>query len=113
MPSVLIKMKDGSELTYELDQEELIYDGVERQGTKLPHGCLAGSCGSCRCIIHEGSDQLSPAGAIEENTVQHLIEKYEEKYGKDFLEGKNIRLACRSRIKGEGNIVIEPIKEKI
>lgn len=113
MPNVLIKMKDESELSLELDKEEVLYDGVERHGTKLPHGCLAGSCGSCRCIIHKGHELLAPARAIEMNTIEHIVEKYEEKYGVGFLEGKIVRLACRARIKEEGDIIIEPIKEKI
>jgi ferredoxin len=111
MPKALILLPNGEEKEFEITEGEPVYDGVEKHGLKLPHGCLAGSCGTCRCIVHEGNENLSKKGAVEENTVEHIIQKYEEKYGKDFFKGKQVRLVCRAKIFGD--VKLEPIKEKI
>ncbi len=102
---------EKEEKKFEVNEGELIWDELERQGTKLPAGCLAGSCGTCRINVLEGADSLAPKGAIETETTNHLMDQYRKKYGEEFLKDKNIRLACRARIKG--SIKITPLKEKI
>jgi ferredoxin len=102
---------EKEEKKFEVNEGELIWDELERQGTKLPAGCLAGSCGTCRINVLEGADSLAPKGAIETETVNHLMDQYKKKYGEEFLKDKNIRLACRARIKG--SLKITPLKEKI
>jgi len=102
---------ENGEKQFEVSDGELVWDELDRLGTKLPAGCLAGSCGTCRINVLEGENSLAPKGAVETETVAHLMEQYKKKYGEDFLKDKNIRLACRARIKG--NLKITPIKEKI
>lgn len=110
MPTVSL-VTEKEEKKFEVQDGELIWDELDRLGTKLPAGCLAGSCGTCRINVLEGSDSLVPKGAIETETVNHLMDQYKKKYGEDFLKDKTIRLACRARIKG--NLKITPLKEKI
>ncbi len=94
--------------TFELEKEEILYDGLERHGLKLPAGCLAGSCGTCRVNILKGNkDDLKPAGHIEQDTLNALKKEYIEKYGADFLNEKNIRLSCRARVLGDITIEIQ------
>lgn len=114
MPTVSVKTIQAAENTnkddqsFELNESELLFDGLDRQGLTLPHGCLAGSCGSCRVEVHEGSENISPASAIEKNTIEALITEYNQKYGEDHAKGKTIRLSCRSKVNGD--ISISPLK---
>ena len=110
MPTVSL-VTENEEKTFEVKDGELIWDELDRLGTKLPAGCLAGSCGTCRINVLEGEGNLTPKGAVETETVNHLMDQFKKKYGEDFLKDKSIRLACRARIKG--NIKIAPLKDKI
>lgn len=112
MPSVSICEKDeenSSEKCVSLENQCVLFDGLDNQGITLPHGCLAGSCGSCRIEVLEGEENLSPPSAVERDTLSHIRDEYEEKYGKEFLEGKTIRLSCRAKILG--NVKIRPLKK--
>ena len=110
MPTVSLKINDEVK-QFEVHENELIWDELDRLGTKLPAGCLAGSCGTCRIQVLEGPENLSEPRAVEKETVHHLEERYKEKYGDDFMKGKSIRLSCRARITGD--VSITPFKEKI
>ncbi|MBL7663746.1 MAG: (2Fe-2S)-binding protein [Bacteriovoracaceae bacterium] len=98
MPMVSIK---GHQKTYKLDENEIIYHGLERQGETLPHGCLAGSCGACRIEILSGENELSPPSFIEQNTIEGVRTEM-KKISPDIDHSKRkIRLACRAKIKGD------------
>lgn len=106
MPRVSI---EGTDKIFEVKDNEVIYDALCDRGEELPHGCLAGSCGACRINVIEGIENLAPATFIENNTLEALKEEFTAKYGKEFLTDKNIRLACRARVKGD--VQIKPIKQ--
>ena len=114
MPTVSVKNAQTTENTtptersFEVNEGELMFDGLDRQGCTLPHGCLAGSCGSCRVEILEGVENISSPSAIERNTIEALIAEYNQKYGEDRVKGKTIRLSCRTKV--NGNVVIEALK---
>jgi ferredoxin len=105
MPKVSI---EGTDKIFEVKDGEVIYDALSDRGEDLPHGCLAGSCGACRIDVLEGKENLVASTFIENNTLDALKEEFTQKYGKEFLTGKNIRLACRARVKGD--VLIKPIK---
>lgn len=118
MPTVSVKnINDNEELDAEneaeftVSEEQILYDELESQDYKLPHGCLAGSCGSCRVWVIEGEDQLSPPSPIELNTLEAIKLTYAETRGEAYLQGRTIRLSCRARIKGSGKIIIAPLKK--
>ena len=118
MPTVSVKnLNDNEELdensvqNFEVSMDQILYDELEAQEYKLPHGCLAGSCGSCRVWVVEGADQLSPPSAIEQNTLEAIKLTYAETRGEAYLQGRTLRLSCRARVKGEGTIVIVPLKK--
>jgi ferredoxin len=96
--------KDNS--TFELNGSEIIYDGLDRQGHKLPAGCLAGSCGTCKVNIISGIENCHKAGSVEQDTVNHISKTYKEKNGANAMDGKNLRLACRAKITGPVTIEI-------
>lgn len=113
MPSVSLAPdleKPEEYKTLEIELSQTLYDECERLDVELPHGCLAGSCGSCRVQIEEGADNLKPASLIEQNTIDALKEELVEKYGAQFIEGKEIRLACRARLIKEGPLKFKPFK---
>ncbi|MBK24038.1 MAG: hypothetical protein CME70_08565 [Halobacteriovorax sp.] len=113
MPSVSISLNpDKPEEIQELEVElnQTIFDECEQKGIKLPHGCLAGSCGSCRIEVIEGSELLKPPSLIEQNTIDALKEEMIERYGEEFITGKEIRLSCRTRLINDGNVSFRPIK---
>ena len=80
---------------FELKSGDIIYDGLIDQGLDLPHGCLSGSCGACRIEIISGTENLEVASFIEKNTLQGLKDEF--KLASDFP----LRLACRTKIKGD------------
>jgi len=108
MPKVSLKKDQGNQ-DFEIEKNEILYHGIEKQGVELPHGCLAGSCGSCRILVLEGDENLGLPGYIESDTIRHLKEEYEKKFGKEFLKDKVIRLSCRAKIKA-GLVKITPLK---
>ncbi len=118
MPTVSVKnindneeLDENSEQNFDVNIGQLLYDELEAQGHQLPHGCLAGSCGSCRVWVIEGEDQLAPPGAIEQDTLDSIRLTYAETRGEAFLQGRKLRLSCRARIQGDGKIVIAPLKK--
>ncbi|MBI4412650.1 MAG: (2Fe-2S)-binding protein [Deltaproteobacteria bacterium] len=47
-------------LIVEVPRGSKIPDIVDECGATLPFGCRMGSCGTCRCIIVEGMENLNP-----------------------------------------------------
>jgi len=81
-------------ISEEIAENTTIYDGLHDKGHDLPHGCLAGSCGSCRVEILEGMDNLAPPGAVELDTITSL------KSSLNLKDDFPLRLTCRAKIKG-------------
>ncbi len=117
MPTVSVKEIDENgevleKITFESEVllGEVVYDELDKAGHQLPHGCLAGSCGSCRVQILEGAELLSPPAAIEADTIKHVTQNYNERLGEGYLQGTIIRMACRAKIQKEGKLIISPLK---
>jgi ferredoxin len=108
MPTVLVSSNSPNQidLKYEVDEGKIIFDELERQGLVLPHGCLAGSCGSCRIEILQGAQNLSVAGAVESDTVLAIIKNYNDTGRGDLVSNKNVRLSCRAKVLGDIKIKI-------
>ncbi|MFZ8932676.1 MAG: 2Fe-2S iron-sulfur cluster-binding protein [Bacteriovoracaceae bacterium] len=108
MHTVLIKDLDGKTKEFKLEDNEVIYDGLSRQGYELPHGCLSGSCGSCKVLVCEGVENLGQAKTVESDTLKHVEQNYENLYGKEVFKGYPLRLSCRARVKGD--VTLELLK---
>lgn len=110
MPTVLVAKAASSDEReeFQVKEGEILFDQLDAQGKTLPHGCLAGSCGSCRIEVIEGAENLSEPGAIETDTLKALQKSYTEKYGAEFIADKTLRLSCRARV--NGNVKICAIK---
>lgn len=99
MPRVSIQ---GTDKSFEVKTDEIIYNALSDQGEELPHGCLAGSCGACRIEVLAGKENLHPPGAIEQNTIEAI------KLDLKLPENIEIRLSCRAKVIGD--VSIKPVK---
>ncbi len=99
MPRVSI---EGTNKSFEVKTEEIIYNALSDQGEELPHGCLAGSCGACKVEILQGKENLHLPGVIEQNTIDAL------RIELNIDQTKEIRLSCRAKVLGD--VTIKPIK---
>lgn len=101
MPTVLVSsgLPNEEDQKFQVLEGKIVFDELERLGLLLPHGCLAGSCGSCRIEILEGAENLSPLGAVETDTVEAINRSAS-------VVNKNIRLSCRAKIYGDIKIAV-------
>lgn len=108
MPTVLVttRLPNEKDQQFEVQEGKILFDELERQGLVLPHGCLAGSCGSCRIEILEGAENLSVPGAVEADTVESIVNNYCETNRSAAVLNKNIRLSCRAKVLGNIKIAI-------
>ncbi len=92
MPTVLVKFsKDDKIQEVTCTSEQNLFQSFEENKIDLPHGCLAGSCGSCAIVILEGEANLSKPGIIENDTIESLKKEHGD---------QNIRLSCRAKPQG-------------
>ncbi|MCF8059176.1 MAG: (2Fe-2S)-binding protein [Bacteriovoracaceae bacterium] len=115
MPTVSVRKlnSDGTlstenELEKVCDKGQTLWDALDAQGFKLPHGCLSGSCTACRIEIISGSHSLEAPGFTEEAALKRYIENFKQRNGEDALSGKTIRLSCQAKISGDENIELVP-----
>ena len=54
MASITIQSPDGTEETFECDEDTTILDALEEAGLDHPSSCRAGACSSCAMKIVEG-----------------------------------------------------------
>lgn len=101
MPIVSI---EGEEKTYEVKEKEVIFDALDNQGLKLPHGCLAGSCGACKVEITEGKENLKAPSRVEQDTILAIKQNFERLNGAGSLDNREVRLSCRARVLGDVKI---------
>lgn len=101
MAKIKFTTKSGKKEELELPEGQILYTALEEKGIELRHGCLAGSCGTCKINILDCNAGLNQPGAIESNTIQSLYEDLENYIPRDQLEKLNLRLACRAKIAGD------------
>ena len=66
------------------------------QNVDFDFGCTVGSCGTCRCVIESGAENLNPATGEELETVEMCTD----------VEGA--RLGCQLIINGD--VSIRPVE---
>jgi len=83
----------SDDITIEVNEGTSVQDAVEEAGATLPFGCRMGSCGTCRCLIVEGSENLNDKTDAECDLFDTLTSV-----------GRNERLGCQLTIKGDVSI---------
>lgn len=86
----------------------VLWEALDNQGLKLPHGCLSGSCAACRVEVISGENLLAPMGPTESMTIERFKTNYQRRPNAQNLEGKTIRLSCQAKIQGDGEIEVVP-----
>ena len=90
MPKVHFKSED---LTVEVEAGASLVDAIEKAGAKFPLGCRMGSCGTCRCIITEGAENVNDLTEPESDLFETLTHVHQ-----------NERLGCQLQIQGDVSI---------
>lgn len=106
MPTVSIR---GNSKTYEINIGENLFSALKAQGHELTHGCLSGTCGACRIEVHKGSEALDVPDHEENLTLNFIKRNYERIHGPGSLDGKIIRLSCRAKASGQGQVEISEL----
>ena len=84
-----------------MDDNAVLFEALDDQGELLPHGCLSGSCGSCRVEIIKGSHNLSDPSPIEADTVNSIQMNQKRILGEKYDPSTVIRLSCRAKVQGD------------
>ncbi len=95
MPTVSLKQANNESKSFELKNNEVLFEGLERHGFELPHGCLSGSCSACKVEVLEGAENLDQPGEVEADTLASVYKTYK------FDESKKLRLSCRAKVIGD------------
>ena len=80
-------------ITVEVKKGTQVPHIVDDCGASLPFGCRMGSCGTCRCIIEEGIENLNPRTQAEEDLFETLTSV-----------GEKERLGCQLIVYGDVKI---------
>lgn len=80
-------------ITIEVEKGSTLQDAVERAGATLPFGCRMGSCGTCRCLVVEGMENINELTNEERDLFETLTHIH-----------PNERLGCQLVIKGDVKI---------
>lgn len=101
MPTVSVILCEEKK-DIEFETEDTLYNICDLAKVELPHGCLAGSCSSCRVEVIAGTENLKAASIIEQDTIDSLLKNHPE------WKDKNVRLSCRA--KASGDVTMKPLK---
>lgn len=67
-----------------------VQDAVAKAKASLPFGCRLGSCGTCRCLIVSGAENINPLTEAERDLFENLTSV-----------GRNERLGCQLTVLGD------------
>lgn len=90
MPKVMF-IHDNIEI--EVPEGTSLQEAVEMAGATLPFGCRLGSCGTCRCLVVEGMENVNALTEEEQELFESLTHVH-----------TNERLGCQITIQGDVKI---------
>lgn len=79
--------------TVEVPVGSKLVDIIQESGANFPLGCRLGSCGTCRCLVESGMENLNPMTDEEHELFEALTSV-----------GKTERLGCQLVINGDVSI---------
>lgn len=80
-------------ITVEVAPGTTLQDVIEKSGATLPFGCRMGSCGTCRCLVLKGMENLNDLTDEERELFETLTHIH-----------PNERLACQLTVSGDVEI---------
>ena len=78
------------DITIEVQSGSKLLDVVARTGATLPFGCRMGSCGTCRCLIKDGTENINERTEAENDLFENLTSV-----------GSDERLGCQIVVYGD------------
>ena len=70
MATIILRSPDGSEETFECDEDTIILDGLEDAGLDHQSSCRSGACSSCAMKLVEGTVNQEDQSFLDDEQLE-------------------------------------------